>query len=109
MLPNFEHAYVAPDKVLDYLLSPTHPIGRFKATVFAALGYDQENWEVLRDDLLKMARTQSASPGQPSPFGQKFEVNGILVGPSGRSAEFISVWMVRTGEDIPTFVTAFPR
>ena len=109
MLPNCERAFVAANKVRDYLLSPSHPIGRFKANVFAALGYNQENWETLRDDLLVLARTGIASPGKPSPFGQKFEVSGILVGPSARSGEFTTVWLLRTGEDVPTFVTAFPR
>jgi hypothetical protein len=109
MLPNPERAFVAPNKVRDYLLSPSHPIGRFKATVFAALGYTQENWERLRDDLLAIARSGTASAAQSSQFGQKFEVGGILVGPSGRSGEFTTVWLVRAGEDFPKFVTAFPR
>jgi hypothetical protein len=109
MLPNPERAFVAPSKVRDYLLSPSHPVGRFKAAVFAALGYTQENWETLRDDLLAIARTGSAAPGQAGPFGQKFEVGGILVGPSGRSGEFTTVWLVRTGEDFARFITTFPR
>ena len=109
MLPNPERAFIAPNKVRDYLLSPGHPVGRFKAAVFVALGYTQENWETLRDDILVMARTGIASPGQPTPFGQKFEVDGILSGPTGRSARFKTVWMLRTGETSPRFVTAFPR
>jgi len=109
MLPNAERALVAPTKVRDYLLSPSHPVGRFKATVFASLGYTQENWERLRDDLLAIARSGTASAIPPGEFGQKFEVSGILVGPSGRSGEFSTVWLVRTGEDFPRFVTAFPR
>jgi len=109
MLPNPERAFVAPDKVRDYLLSRSHPVGRFKAAVFAALGYTQENWETLRDDILLIARTGGVVPGQPSAFGQKFEVDGILVGPSGRSGEFTTVWLLRTGEDFLRFVTSFPR
>ena len=109
MLPNPERAFVAPNKVRDYLLSPGHPVGRFKAAVFAALGYTQENWERLRDDLLAVASSGTASPAPPSQFGQKFEVGVTLVGPSGRSGEFTTVWLMRTGEDFPRFVTAFPR
>lgn len=41
-LPNAELACIEPEKIRDYLLSPTHPIGRFKAMVFTtALGYNQ--------------------------------------------------------------------
>ena len=109
MLPNAAQAFVDPTKVRDYLLSPSHPIGRFKANVFSALGYSQADWQQLRDDLLKIGQTEIASPGQPSAFGQMFQVGGNLKGPSGRSGPFVTVWIVRAGEDVPRFVTAFPR
>ena len=108
-LPNAASALIEPVKVRDYLLSPSHPIGRFKATVFVALGYSAAQWEILRDDLLALAQIGTAIPGQPSGFGKKFEVDGILTGPTGRSARFKTVWMLRTGETSPRFVTAFPR
>tara|TARA_R110001599_G_scaffold167957_4_gene357779 strand:- start:270 stop:599 length:330 start_codon:yes stop_codon:yes gene_type:complete len=108
MLPNFERAIVEPSKVRDYLLSPAHPVGRFKAVVFAALGYTQDHWELLQIDLLTMGASNPAVLGQVSPYGQKFEVSGILVGPSGRSGTFVSVWLVPTGDEIPRLVTVFP-
>lgn len=51
MLPYADRAVVEPSKVRDYLLSASHPIGRFKAAVFFALGYAPESWQRLRDDL----------------------------------------------------------
>ena len=50
-LPNREKALIAPEKVRDYLLSEPHPVGRHKAPVYRALGYGDDSWEVLRDDL----------------------------------------------------------
>lgn len=108
MLPNCERAIVEPSKVRDYLLSPAHPIGRFKAVVFAALGYTQDQWEILQRDLLAMARTIPAVQGQLSPYGQNYELNGILTGPSGRSGMFVSVWLVSAGDEVPRLVTVFP-
>lgn len=108
MLPNAHRATIAPAKVKDYLLSPAHPVGRFKAAVFAALGYTQDHWQVLERDLLLMARTNPAFAGEPSPYGQKYEVGGILEGPSGRRARFVAVWLIRSGEDVPRLVTVFP-
>ena len=67
MLPNAENAIVDPRKVRDYLLSPTHPIGHFKAVVFNALGYSVENWELLAEDLRAHAQAQPATPGRPNP------------------------------------------
>lgn len=109
LLPNADRAVIEPNKVRDYLLSASHPIGRFKATVFAALGYGTDRWDVLRDDLLSLARTHPAAPGQPSPFGTKYEVDGVLIGPTGKSMTFRTVWIVRAEEEAPRFVTAFPR
>ena len=108
MLPNAQHSTVEPSKVRDYLLSPTHPIGHFKAVVFNALGYTVENWQVLAEDLLALARTHPASPGRPSPHGQKYEVSGKLTGPNGRSGTFVTVWMLKSGDLAPKFVTATP-
>jgi hypothetical protein len=91
MLPAAERAHVDPAKVRDYLLSTDHPVGRFKAVVFPALGYQAEDWERLRDDVLALARSASAVPGQTSTFGQKYETSGTLRGPNGREARITCV------------------
>jgi len=108
-LPNSDRAVIDAAKVPDYLLSEAHPVGRFKAAFFVSLGYSRDHWELLRDDLLALARAGPAVPGKPSAFGHTFEVDGILIGPSGRSAHVKTVWIIRTNEDSPRFVTAFPR
>lgn len=108
MLPNCDRAFIDPGKLTDYLLSPAHPIGRFKAAVFSALGYTQGEWEILERDLLAMARTNPAVPGQPSAYGQKYEVSGILQGPSGRSGRFVAVWLIPAADDAPRLVSVIP-
>jgi hypothetical protein len=55
-----------------------------------------------------MARSEDATPGQPSAFGQKYEVRGTIKGPSGRQAIVLAVWIVLKGESFPRFVTVFP-
>jgi hypothetical protein len=51
VLINRNAAVIPAEKLRDYSLSPTHPIGRYKATFFRTLGYDQSNWQVLGGDL----------------------------------------------------------
>ena len=63
MLPNADLAYMEPSKVRDYLLSPSQAVGRFKSVVFTSLGYTRENWPLLRDDLLMLARTRDLATG----------------------------------------------
>ena len=107
-LPNADLAVIEDAKVRDYLLSGSHPVGRFKSVFFVALGFSGDHWQLLRDALLQLALTGDASPGQPSPFGLKFEIRAILRGPSGRQADVLTVWMVSNGLDFPHFVTAYP-
>ncbi len=106
-LPKSERSTISPEKLQGYLLSTEHPIGRFKARFFHALGYTPENWEILASDLLEAARTLDAEP-VPSPYGEKFRIVGRLTGPNGRSAEVISVWIASSPNEAPRFITAYP-
>jgi hypothetical protein len=108
VLRGAEQAVVDAAKVRDYLLSHEHPIGRFKAVFFEAVGYSQAAWQQLQSDLLSLCRSRDATEGQASPFGRKYEVRGTLDGPSGRKADVVTVWVILPGEDIPRFVTAYP-
>ena len=107
-LPGADRAVVDPAKVRDYLLSPSHPVGRFKAQFFVALGYAQDRWAVLAADLRRHAADGAVQDGETSPYGRKFEVRGNLVGPSGRGAAVIAIWIILHGTDSPRFITAFP-
>ena len=89
-------------------LSATHPIGRFKARFFAALGFASNRSEELADALRIQHLTQDADVGRPTSHGQKYTIRAILVGPTGQSATVVSVWFVPAGGDAPRFVTAYP-
>src|SRR3954452_21790852 len=94
-LPSGGYAIVSKAKICDYLLASNHPIGRFKAAFFFALGYTIDNWERLQADLLELAKSGEAFAGRENPYGKKYEVHGTLVGPSGRRADLVTVWIVR--------------
>ena len=57
---------------------------------------------------LTMGQGQACKSFQASEHGQKYEIRGIRTGPSGRSAEIVSVWIILSGENVPRFVTAYP-
>lgn len=107
-LPQADQAIVPPEKIRDYLLAPSHPVGRFKARFFASLGYSVDEWERLAADLKRLAVDGEVGEGEASPYGQKFEVRGKITGPEGRSADLVSVWIVIVGAHAPKFITAFP-
>ena len=96
-LPNVDRAVVDPSKIRDYLLSKEHPVGRFKEAFFGSLGYERKDWERLRDDLLGVLREVDVVVRESSEFGRKYEIRGLLAGPSGRSAEVVLVWIILRG------------
>jgi hypothetical protein len=107
-LPHAEQVIVDEAKVRDYLLSLEHPVGRSKAVFFRALGFTDTRWEELRQELMRLVRTEDAELGPASPFGQKYIVRGRIMSPTGRSAFVKTAWIVLASEVIPRFVTAFP-
>jgi ferric-dicitrate binding protein FerR (iron transport regulator) len=109
LIPNTDRAVIEPAKLHDYLLSRTHPIGRFKAAFFQALGYSSEAWRQLEADLRSQHLPKEAAAEEATSYGRKFVIRATLVGPSGASAALVSVWVVRAGEDFARFVTAYPE
>ena len=107
-LPRADSAICDESKIRDYLLAREHPIGRAKARFFEALEYTRRECDVLQAALVTLAGAGDAIPGTPSMFGQLYLVRGILHGPNGRRAPVATVWMVRSEEDVPRFVTAYP-
>ena len=108
-IPNAHRAVIESVKLHGYLLSGSHSVGRFKAAFFLALGYSAEDWPRLEADLRTQHLSQDAMLGERTRYGQKYEIRATLVGPSGRSADVVSAWVVRPGDDFPRFVTAYPE
>jgi hypothetical protein len=84
-----------------------HPIGRFKARVFASAGYRSDNWLQLQRDLQVIAQSADATLARSEAYGQIFEIRAIIQGPDG-TLPVLTVWILRTGESFPRFVTAYP-
>jgi hypothetical protein len=108
-IPNADRTVIDPTKLHGYLLSRNHPVGRFKAAFFSALGYSPENWRQFEADLRNQHLSRDAAPEARTSYGRKYAISATLVGPLGRSADVVSIWVVRAGEDFPRFVTAYPE
>jgi hypothetical protein len=80
-LPRAADAVIAAEKLRDYILSPTHPIGRFKGrfkgAFFAQLGYAQADWQRLAADLRSQHLPLAAQEIDAPPFGRKYRICGL--------------------------------
>jgi hypothetical protein len=57
-LPNAETARLDRDKLRRYLLSETHPVGRWKARFFRGIGFDESNAALFERSLIEIAKTE---------------------------------------------------
>jgi hypothetical protein len=106
-LPNGDQAIIDLRKVEDYCLSPSHPRGRHKARVFReALGLQQSDAAWLRDVLLEAARSGQAIQLTTDAWGTYWGVDTTITR-QGRSAVVRTIWIVRTGEQVPRLVTCW--
>ncbi len=101
-------AIISRDKVTGYLLSFSHPIGRYKAAFFATLGYSADAPEVFERDLAALLKTE-ISELDVTEFGRKLSSRGFLTGPNGRQACVLAIWIILSGEHSPRLVTAYPE
>jgi hypothetical protein len=108
-LPNAEQAYIPEGKVENYLLSFEHAVGGAKARFFTAIGYTRQDADLLKQQLLRIAREGDLQQEVVAEHGVKYVVDGQLHAPSGRLVEVRTVWIIGRGETAPRLVTVYPR
>jgi hypothetical protein len=64
---------------------------------------------VLQADLREIIRRGQAVHSGRNDYGEKYTVLARLKTPSGVSRDIITVWVALSGEDVPRFITAYPR
>jgi len=106
-LPNYEQALVPQAKITAYLLSLNHEDGRSKARFFMSFGFTVEQWQTLAEALLAHAAAHEITKIEPSPFGMRYVIEGIISAPDGRTPQIRTVWFIEDGEDRARLVTAY--
>jgi hypothetical protein len=107
-LPKADQVQIDRQKISDYLLSQMHPVGRFKARVFKALGFDHSNPDAFVAEVRRIAAQGEVAEVEEFEFGRKYTVPGELKGPRG-AARVVTVWMQAPGQDDVRLVTVRPE
>jgi hypothetical protein len=106
-LPQAARAIVDIRKIQDYCLSPMHPRGRHKARVFReVLGLRQSDAQWLRKALLDALPRGDAIEVAHDDFGVRFRVD-IGLGRQDKHGVVRTIWIIRSGEAVPRFVTCW--
>jgi hypothetical protein len=107
-LPNAHAAFVAEDKIRDYLLNPQHPGNGGKAAFFTSYGFSLRDWHRLGDALCKHAVQHSVTGTRLNPYGTLFEIRGRLESPDRSNPSVRSIWVIDQSNRNPRLVTAYP-
>lgn len=107
-LPNAHLAIVEQEKIVGYLLNPTHRYGASKARFFTGFGCRIEAWEVFAHALRAHGQRHEVKKTKETGFGPRYEVEGELDAPDGRQPRVRTVWQVDLGEIAPRLLTAYP-
>lgn len=106
-LPQSDRAILDMRKIEDYCLNPSHPRGRHKARVFReALDLRRSDASWLRDVLLEAARSGEALQEVEDAWGTYWRLDATIRR-QRKSAVVRTIWIVRTGESMPRFVTCW--
>ncbi len=108
ILPNADAARVPENKILGYLLSPTHRSGKSKAAFFGSFGFTPRDWEKLAAALHLHARANPVAAEAVNAFGTRYVVDGLLIAADGTALNVRSVWFINSNGAPPRFVTAHP-
>src|SRR3990172_1785165 len=107
-LPGAADVSIDERKARGYLLSRIHPVGRHKARIFAALGFDRSSANRFVAEVRRIAIEGEILRTEDSGFGRKYTVPGELVGARG-ALPVLTVWFQDPGQSRVRLVTVRPR
>src|SRR5262249_52822430 len=101
-----EEVVIPEDRLVRYLLLPRQEDDKSQFLGIAA--YTFATWEELAHALRNLAKSHEISDMTISPYGIKWEVWGILIGPNGQVLRVVTVWITLEASGETRFVTLFP-
>lgn len=82
--------------------------GAAKARFFLSCGFREDDWAVLAEALKAHGQANDILNEVVSDYGTKYEIEGPLTGPDGRSPTVRTVWQIDSDELAPRLITAYP-
>lgn len=107
ILPNANRAIVDIKKLEGYCLNTSHPRGKHKAKVFkSVLGLTINDSKLLSTKLKEIILEVDSSILSEDDFGKRYFVD-FKMEVNKKRAFIRSIWIIKTGEDFPRFVTCY--
>jgi hypothetical protein len=108
-IPENQNIIILEEKLLNYLFSNSHPIGRFKARFFESIGFNSSNIDLFMEKLITIVRENEIESIIKTKFGIKFIIDGDLISPGGKLINLRTIWIKEKDEAELKFITAYPK
>lgn len=79
-----------------------------KSEYLALAGYGQDNWQLLKRDIIEAVVDSEVAEVTPSGWGTRFKVKSQWHGLNGRLVRVITIWQQDEESDIVKFITLYP-
>lgn len=109
LLPHFEQAVIAIEKLEKYALNSEHPQGKHKARVFQSmLGIELRHTSVLAELIRNSLLRAPAEKSEITEYGERWTTWHEIIGLNGQSAIVTVAWMFkRNAPEIPVFISCY--
>lgn len=104
-----DSAFIDPRKLTDYALSPDNPKGKNKALMFERhLGYTQNNYQSLLDQVQAKAFEAEAIPQQEDQYGRRYQTDLEIQGAQPGQQEIVRIgWIIPPDSKKARLVTVY--
>lgn len=103
-LAGADQAIIPREKIVDYLLSTSHPDGQSKANFFLRFGFTSDQWGTLANALRDHAKSHEVVKIESTTFGTRYVVEEPLSTPDNRYPFIRSVWFTDKNQNNLRFV-----
>jgi hypothetical protein len=97
---------IQDEKITKYLL--VYQPKSDKSGYLALAGYSLDNWELLKNDIIKAVEGSEIAKVTLTDWGTQFEVRSEWSGPNGRLIKVITIWQQDAGTEFVRFITLKP-
>ncbi|MCU0542709.1 MAG: hypothetical protein MUE44_11010 [Oscillatoriaceae cyanobacterium Prado104] len=97
---------IQDQKITNYLL--VYQPKDDKSEYLALAGYSQENWQILKNDIMEAVGVAEVAEVTPTDWGTRFKVKSQWYGPNGRLVKVITIWQQDEESDTVKFITLYP-
>ena len=97
---------IQDQKITNYLL--VYQPRDDKSEYLSLAGYSQENWQILKNDIIEAVEGSQVAEITPTDWGNRFKIKSQWYGPNGRLVKVVTIWQQDDESNMVKFITLYP-